>query len=287
MTTRARTLTGSLTLLLTATLCHAAWDKNDDTLAYQVDNKDVWRLNYSQTNDTKPHFSTLGPVAGPNLVCIKPKDHVWHYGLWFSWKFINGLNYWEEKNGKSEGKTAWDKPSIQTKEDGSATIQFAIRYGDVLKEARIISISAPDKDGGYTLDWSMTFTATADAKLDRYLPWGGYGGMSARLSQSFTNVQSITAQGPAELKGGKAHVDSKAAEMNGAIDGQDYGLTMVADGTWYLICNPKPHNFLYFNDAVLYKNPKELKSGESFSLRYRIYVHKGCWNADKLQSLIQ
>jgi len=238
----------SLTLL-TATFCHAAWDKNDDALAYQIDSKDVWRLNYSQTNDTKPYFSFLAPVGGPNLVCIKPKDHVWHYGLWFSWKFINGLNYWEEKNGKSEGKTAWDTPTIQTKEDGSATIQFAIRYGDV--------------------------------------PWGGYGGMSARLSQSFTNVQSITAQGPAELKGGKAHVDSKAAEMNGAIGGKEYGLAMVAEGTWYLICNPKPHNFLYFNDAVLYKNPKDLKAGESFSLRYRIYVHKGRWTADKLKSLIQ
>ncbi len=63
----------SLTLL-TATLCHAAWDKNDDSLAYQLDGMDVWRLNYSQTNDTKPHFSILGPVAGPNLVCTKPKE---------------------------------------------------------------------------------------------------------------------------------------------------------------------------------------------------------------------
>ncbi len=285
MTTRAHTLTGSLILLLTASLCHAAWDKNDDSLAYQLAGKDVWRLNYSQTNDTKPHFSILGPVAGPNLVCTKPKDHVWHHGLWFSWKFINGLNYWEEKNRKSEGKTAWTKPVIQTKEDGSATIQFAIQYGDVLKEARTISISTPDKEGGYTLDWAMTFTATADAKLDRYMPWGGYGGMSARLNQSFTNMQPLTAQGPATLTGGKAHVDAKAAEMSGIIDGQECGMAMVAEGTWYLICQPTPNRFFFFNDAVLYKNPKELKAGDSFSLRYRIYVHKGRWGVDKLKSL--
>jgi len=287
MTTRAHTLTVSLTLLLTTAFCQAAWDKNDDSLAYQLDGKDVWRLNYSQTKDTKPHFSILGPVAGPNLVCTKPKDHVWHHGLWFSWKFINGLNYWEEKNGKSEGKTAWEKPAIQTKEDGSATIQFAIQYGDVLKEARTISISTPDKEGGYTLDWAMTFTATADAKLDRYMPWGGYGGMSARLNQSFTNMQPLTAQGLSELKGGKAHVDAKAAEMSGTIDGQECGMAMVAEGTWYLICQPTPNRFFFFNDAVLYKNPKELKAGDTLSLRYRIYVHKGRWNADKLQSLGQ
>jgi hypothetical protein len=164
---------------------------------------------------------------------------------------------------------------------------FALRYGDLLNEARTLVISKPDTEGGYTIDWSATFTAVADIKLDRYLPWGGYGGMSARLSQAFTNLQALTAQGPAELTGGKAHVDSKAAEMNGTIDGQDYGMAMVAEGTWYLICNQKTPNFIYFNDAVLYKNPKALKAGESFSLRYRIYVHKGRWSADKLKTLAQ
>jgi hypothetical protein len=287
MTTRAHTLTVALSLLLTTSLCHAAWEKNDDSLAYQLDGKDIWRLNYSQTKDTKPHFSILGPVAGPNLVCTKPKDHVWHYGLWFSWKFINGKNYWEEKNGKAEGKTAWDKPTVQTNDDGSATVAFAIRYGDLLNEARTLVISKPDTEGGYTIDWSATFTAVADIKLDRYLPWGGYAGMSARLSQAFTNMQALTAQGPAELKGGKAHVDAKAAEMNGTIDGKEYGLAMVSEGTWYLICQPTPHKFFYFNDAVLYKNPKELKAGDTLSLRYRIYVHKGRWNADKLKTLAQ
>jgi hypothetical protein len=50
MTTRSHTLTVSLALLLTATLCQAAWDKTADALAYQLNGKDVWRLNYSQTN---------------------------------------------------------------------------------------------------------------------------------------------------------------------------------------------------------------------------------------------
>jgi hypothetical protein len=45
MTTRTHIL--SLTLL-TSTLCHAAWDTSVDSLAYQVNGKDLWRLNYSQ-----------------------------------------------------------------------------------------------------------------------------------------------------------------------------------------------------------------------------------------------
>jgi hypothetical protein len=82
-------------------------------------------------------------------------------------------------------------------------------------------------------------------------------------------------------------VDSKIAEMNGTIAGAEYGLAMAAEGTWYQICNPGKDQFFYFNDAVLYKNPKTLKAGESFSLSYRIYVHKCRWDAEKLKSLIQ
>jgi hypothetical protein len=274
-------------LSLTATFCHAAWDTNADSLAYQVDGKDVWRLNYSQTKDTKPHFSMLGPVGGPNLVCAKPKDHAWHYGLWFSWKYINGKNYWEEKKGKAEGKTAWDKPTLQTNDDGAATVTFAIAYSNLLNEARTLVISKPDAEGGYTLDWSATFTAVTDVTLDRYLPWGGYAGMSARLSQAFTNMQALTAEGPTAFKDGKSHVESKIAEMNGTIAGAAYGVAMAAEGTWYQICKPGKDNFFYFNDALLYKNPKTLKAGESFSLKYRIYVHKGRWDEAKLKSLVQ
>jgi len=279
--------TTAFAILFSATFCHAAWDTSADSLAYQVDSKDVWRLNYSQTKDTKPHFSMLGPVGGPNLVCTKPKDHVWHYGLWFSWKYINGTNYWEEAKGKAAGKTSWDAPTIETRDDGSATATFAIHYTDLLEEARKLVISKPDAEGGYTLDWSSTFTAAKDVTLDRYLPWGGYAGMSARLSQAFTNVQAVTAEGPTAFVKGKAHVDSKIAEMNGTIAGAEYGLAMAAEGTWYQICNPGKDQFFYFNDAVLYKNPKVLKAGENFSLRYRIYVHKGRWDAEKLKSLIQ
>jgi hypothetical protein len=46
---------------------------------------------------------------GPVLTWLRPPDHPWHHGLWFSWKTVNGLNYWEEyENGESEGKRSWE-----------------------------------------------------------------------------------------------------------------------------------------------------------------------------------
>ena len=29
------------------------------------------------------------------MTADRPPDHIWHHGLWFSWKFINKVNYWE------------------------------------------------------------------------------------------------------------------------------------------------------------------------------------------------
>ncbi len=42
-----------------------------------------------------PHFEILATTDGRNTVWVAPPDHVWHYGMWFSWKFINSVNFWE------------------------------------------------------------------------------------------------------------------------------------------------------------------------------------------------
>ena len=68
--------------------------------------KILWRLNHDRQQG-KPFFHPLCLADGTELTALRPADHVWHRALWFSWKFINGLNYWEEdpKTGQSEGQT--------------------------------------------------------------------------------------------------------------------------------------------------------------------------------------
>ena len=62
---------------------------------------------------------------------------------------------------------------IDARPDGSARITMNLTYtrptGEVdLTEARVLDVSAPAPDGGYTIDWSMRFTAGKDgAVLDR------------------------------------------------------------------------------------------------------------------------
>ena len=138
-----------------------------------------------------------------------PPDHPWHLGFWFSWKFINGVNYWEyldnfksEETGyKSAGITEITKHEIIKNPDFSADIHLQLVYhpadsAAVLDEVRNIHISPPFTDGSYYIDHENLFNPLADEiVLDRTpvqtepggRSWGGYAGLSIRFSQDYTS----------------------------------------------------------------------------------------------------
>ena len=89
-----------------------------DTAAYSQlalvkDGSEVWRFHCDPARSTKPFFDPVSVAGGPSLTWARPPDHAWHYGLWFSWKFVNGVNYWEEnKEFRGQGLTRWDNVKI-------------------------------------------------------------------------------------------------------------------------------------------------------------------------------
>jgi len=94
------------------------------------------------------------------------QDHPWHRALWFSWKFINGVNYWEPnaQNGTLDGRTEWSDLQPESGRTSLARLSIEITYRPadgtpVLKERRVIAIAPPAQDGSYSMDWQMTFTA--------------------------------------------------------------------------------------------------------------------------------
>jgi len=200
----------------TTTAQELSWDEEpDSTVALQLDGVDLWRFHYGEEVE-KPYFHPIAPAGGPTFTADAPQDHPWHYGLWFSWKFINDRNYWEfnRVTGLSEGMTEWSNVRIERGDDFSATIRLDVVYIDadstedryaalndrttidegvgiekrepdqepVLTESRLIEIGSPREDGCVAIDWDMTFTAgEEDVELDRTPipgePGGvGYGG---------------------------------------------------------------------------------------------------------------
>src|SRR5512143_2167480 len=73
----------------------AEGQRTDTTLAWRNGTNIVWQYNFD-SRQGKPFFHPLTGADGRVLTNFKPEDHPWHYGLWFSWKYINHVNYWEE-----------------------------------------------------------------------------------------------------------------------------------------------------------------------------------------------
>jgi hypothetical protein len=292
-------------LPLTAAPQQGTWQRTDTSVAWQTGSTVAWRFTFDSKYG-KPFFDPLGPVGGPSLTNFKPQDHPWHYGLWFSWKYINGVNYWEEDrtSGKSQGATRWDAPEIVTEPDGRATMTMNLTYqplsGHVdMTETRRIVVSAPDRDGGFTIDWRSTFVAGSEgAVLDRTpMPGephgavnGGYAGLGARLAAAPLAMTVVTTEGPVTaFVNDRARPNAAAVACNFSEDGRDVGAIAIfsdpanigARAPWYLINNA---TFRFADPAILAPAVKTLKAGETWTLHYRIALSRSAWTPESLRS---
>jgi len=282
-----------------------SWQEDAGSLTLFKQEQIVWRFNYGK-DQTKPYFDPVSLPGHSSLTWVGPPDHPWHYGVWFSWKYINGVNYWEEnrKTLKPAGVTSWDAVEISRKLDGAATTSMQVRYAPVAKtnlltETRVIRISAPDASGQYHMDWEQTFKALADLTLDRTpppgnpgsKPWGGYGGLSVRFSRNFKQWKAATSESHVDMKAHGQH--ASAADFSGSIKGVLCGIAILdhldnptAPTAWFYVMQPQVP-FAYFNPAVLFHKPLTMKAGEEMVLRYRVVVHPGRWNVEMLKSEIK
>lgn len=184
--------------------------QSDTTLALTKNGDILWQFNFKDKYQ-KPYFHPLY-VKDIRMTSLGPDDHIWHLGQWFSWKYINGINFWEyldKTNYSMEGSLLTKDITFQKNTDHSATISYNIIYsGDaspLLEENTIISIHTPGEDGQLIMDYNMTFRALAPkVELGRTPPptngpdgkiWGGYAGLSIRFNQDFIRSQIQSAGG--------------------------------------------------------------------------------------------
>lgn len=274
---------------------------NGDDLALSGPDGTIWRFRYSDRFG-KPHFEPMGPFNGPSLVWARPSDHPWHYGAWFSWKLINGVNYWEENEDtmQAKGRTSWSNVDVSTLFDGSARITMDLSYHEpgqdpLLTERRIIRIGPPRRNGSYVVDWRSQFdTQDKTVTLDRTPPpgvdggksYGGYAGLSLRYAKKLQNTRFVSTEGTTR-KQGKVRLKARAAELNGRIKNGLAGITMIDHPSnpryptsWYGIL--QKDSFSYLNAAIIQPEPMTLSPNTSLDLRYRMVVHNGRWDRSRL-----
>lgn len=273
-----------------------AWMKTETSLTLQHQGKVVWSLNVDPRMP-KSHFHPLATVDGEVLTAFEPSDHPWHRGLWWSWKYINGINYWEEnpKTGTSDGITTLTGAELDAGDDFEARAELRFSYHPPSKppamtEVRRLEISKPDDHGTYTIDWVSTFTVGAETiKLDRTPPpsrggpdFGGYAGLSLRFPKdlegwAFRSSEGI--QNAAQGHGRPARwVDFSGPKAGIAI--LDHPGNSRHPQPWYVSDKP---SLLFFNPSILFDDPLELAAGETLTLRYRVLVHSKPMAAEKIE----
>lgn len=294
-----------------------SWKETDNSLSLLNSGEIVWRLNYDRSED-KPYFYPLRTPGGIDLALKRPEDHPWHRGLWFSWKYINGVNYWEEdpEAGVAPGRSLVHKVDVQKNSDYSATVEMVVHYtpdanqDPLLVEHRTLSISAPTQNGNYHIDWYHAFSAQdRPVTLDRTPPqkhggpsWGGYAGISFRASleelasfryldsKGWVRNESLTGYGKhAKWMDLSGQVISQSSQVQAAgLAIFDHPDNPRHPSPWYIWYDNEgegdAYKHAFFTPAFLWNNPYELPAGGVFSLQYRTLIHEGTGSLKQFNS---
>lgn len=286
------------------------WDyRPGATLSLIRDEETLLTYAFSTASAPKPYIHPLRTSDGVLLTAYQPSDHVWHRGLWFSWKYINDVNYWEEQVSDvecesrlaSEGRTESRGDEALSFVAGDARLRHELGYVDpdaktVLVEQRTVTVAPPRGDGTYSIDLVHDFTVAdqevtlSATPITADMPWGGYAGLGVRAARSLQGFRVLSSEG---LRGTEANgAPSRWIDLSGVAD----GAADLAAGIAILDHPANPRHpppayvyydasqFGYINLGPIRNEPLSLPAGARTRLAYRLVVHDGWGDAQRLDA---
>ncbi len=269
----------------------------------------------------RPFVHPLTTPAGAVLSVEAPADHPWHHALWFTIKFVNGENFWEEYGEFGLLRTTAVREAGDIIE---ADLEWIASDGESvrLRETRTITRVPIDADA-YAIDWTERLSVDTDTVLDRtpFTTWGGYGGLTLRGAPDWTDTvirlddgvpRDRTLGEPSTWLAidGRSPVSSRSAaeaSRHGASPTQPPPIKSASGGPerevgavlmdhpdnsrspspWYASTRADTYgegwaNFV--NAAFLWDEPLTLAAGDHLDLRYRVIVHDGEWSTDRIHT---
>jgi len=224
----------------------------------------------------KPYIDELRTPSGKNILRDAPWDHLHHHGLMYA-LHVNGVCFWAEAN-ENNGRQI--TVQIQSGDNFVETgIDWNARGSNTLvKEVRKITV---EQGGSATLiDWQTTLTAVVDATLRGH----HYSGLGMRFVQEMDNdgrYFNDTGE-PGEIFNGDERLKRcRWMAYTAKLDGQPVTVALLDHPS-----NPVPmtaftmgdasNTFAYLSAAKnLHRVPVELKTGETFAVKYRVAVWDG------------
>lgn len=235
------------------------------------------RWTYNADHRKRPNLHPVATPAGHVLTRDAPPDHPWHHGLWFTIKYVNGENFWEE-----------DPPYGVLRHRDDTTLHWIRpdRESVVIVEDRRLDHVDLGEDA-YAIDINIVLTPQVDVVLDRtpFTTWGGYSGLALRGRSDWTDTRIMLADGSEHER--VLGTPSEWCDISGAVDGGTGGVLMVPDAVtpWYGSTRAATYgddgwsNFL--NAAFLWDRPEEVKAGDQRAFGFRVVVHDGVWSRDR------
>jgi hypothetical protein len=252
----------------------------------------------------KNYFHPVNTGEGYPLTLDQPYDHPWHHGLYFTWKYINGINFWEDTGSPDEtGRmTNIGEPQVWM-ESGKCNIQqmliWEVLTGEkFMDEHRNITIHPIAQNGGYRIDFDLSFkslkqTLHFDRTSPEEFPWGGYAGLSFRPVRSFGGGTLISSEDGHDVTSvhGKA---AKWCDFTGRLDGgrELSGGISIFDHPGNPR-HPSPYYVFDTNDlqflqpALLFNEPLYLDKSQILRLRYGVYIHQGAVSKTQVEDQYQ
>ncbi|VGO23350.1 DUF6807 family protein [Pontiella sulfatireligans] len=273
----------SLALVSSSVLAGVEIKESPSSVSAELDGKVLWTFNHDPA-EGKPYFHPLASTDGTSFTDLRPKDHPWHRGVWFSWKYINGVNYWEEsrETGKSKGETRITNIEREAGSEQGVRLKLDLEYAPteskavVMKEHRSLFISPPDETGAYTIDWSSEFQALEkDLVLDRTpilgepkgKAHGGYAGWSVRMNKDMIGGAFLNSESEEGADRKPAAWMQFKSPNGGSLLFMDHPDNLNYPSKWYLA-----QGMPYYSPAVIHDGPHTIQAGEVLKLHYRLVV---------------
>lgn len=251
-----------------------------------------------------PYFDVLRSLdhAGA-LVNHAPWDHRWHHGLWWSWKFVNDVLFWEDHpdyggNRIGLGRSTVGSHVVDVDADGRPRVREELSWRvdesgqQLFAESRTLTAIRTVVGGRpvWAIDWDQRWTASVDVHLTTTpypeISWGGYGGLAYRPARSMVERERIVADGG---RVGVEAVHGKPAAWaayTGCVDGAgDDEPKAPATGGLAILEHPEnprypgpiyaataTAGFGFLAAAPLLAEDLSMSSGEDLRLRYRTLV---------------
>ncbi len=274
------------------------------------------------TPASKPHAdvvalpSDAGEAAGTNLVLCCPHDHVWHFGLFFVPKLVDGINCWESELFRREGRVhgyavsagaavegGVGAPAAGTGPDAgrhTAPLEASLvdrlvwrssEGEELLHERRRLTVQEP-RDGAYLITWETELEAVGQSRhLSSESRHGHYSGLSVRFIRSMTGGRILLpgSENPPMDSGPPGPWCDYSGYLDGSLVlGRPH---MAGIALFDHPDNPYPSRFFTMNQpfGFIAANPTyyqviTLQPGRPVTFRWGIWVHAGWPEAAALES---